>query len=59
MVGTGDGLPYRVSLGGGDGVVGVVEEFAGIECEAVRVKKRGGNVWVGAADGKLRRYKGQ
>lgn len=39
--------------------MGVVEEFAGIECEGVRVRKRGGNVWVGAADGRLRRYKGQ
>lgn len=60
LVGTSDGLPFRVAIegGAGEGLTGVrvAEEFAGVECDRTVVVASGREVWVGAADGKLRRY---
>lgn len=56
LVGTADGLPCRVSWGK-DNVVKVMEEFAGLDCDAAVIREARGAIWVGAADGKLRRYR--
>ena len=59
LVGTSDGLPYRAAVAraaDGAGKVAVAEEFAGVECDRVVVAASGRQVWVGAADGRLRRY---
>ncbi|KAI5481384.1 proteasomal ATPase-associated factor 1 [Pseudohyphozyma bogoriensis] len=58
LVGSADGLPFRVALGSDDGSVRVVEEFAGLDCDPAVVKERDGFVWVAAGDGKLRKYHG-
>lgn len=64
LVGTSDGLPFRAVFDSGLEGVRVGEEFAGVECDRVVVAAgvaAGGNgkeVWVGAADGRVRRYQG-
>lgn len=59
LIGTLDGLPYRVALleeEGGSLGARVVEEFAGLDCDRCVVPASGRDVFVAAADGKLRRY---
>jgi WD40 repeat protein len=61
VIGAEDGLPCRVliDVGASDDAhkVRVMEEYAGLDCDSALAREgHGGSVWVGAGDGKLRRY---